>query len=135
MAMYIGFKDKGIEFAKQAVAEDEQGNYEKAWQLYCSSLEYFNAYLKYEKNDKLKASVMSKVGAPRGGDQREGAWKYRDGAMRGMAPCLCHAALPGWGHVRRLRQPVARTRCLHVPCTSMRPCARSARSTSTAPST
>ncbi|KAG1650546.1 hypothetical protein FOA52_009251, partial [Chlamydomonas sp. UWO 241] len=60
MAMYIGFKDKGIEFAKQAVSEDEQGNYEKAWQLYCSSLEYFNAYLKYEKNEKLKASVMSK---------------------------------------------------------------------------
>mmetsp|Transcript_41835 Transcript_41835/g.125184 ORF Transcript_41835/g.125184 Transcript_41835/m.125184 type:complete len:437 (-) Transcript_41835:209-1519(-) len=60
MAMYIGFKDKGIEFAKQAVAEDEAGNFEKAWQLYCSSLEYFNAYLKYEKNDKLKASVMAK---------------------------------------------------------------------------
>lgn len=62
MAMYVNFKDKGIEFAKQAVTEDEACNYEKAWQLYCTSLEYFNAYLKYEKNDKLKASVMAKVG-------------------------------------------------------------------------
>lgn len=34
--MYMSFKEKGIDYAKQAVAEDEAGNYEKALQL-CES--------------------------------------------------------------------------------------------------
>eukprot|EP00955_Chlamydomonas_euryale_P055127 356036-Chlamydomonas_euryale.AAC.13 len=84
MAMYIGFKDKGIEFAKQAVAEDEAGNFEKAWQLYCSSLEYFNAYLKYEKNDKLKASVMAKVRARTGTLYNQGEQLRTDHATHAM---------------------------------------------------
>lgn len=59
--MYVQFKDKGIDFAKQAVEEDEQGNYEKAVQLYLASLEYFKTYLKYEKNQKAKEAIMGKV--------------------------------------------------------------------------
>lgn len=61
-AMYVSFKDKGIDFAKQAVVEDEAGNYDKALQLYLSSLDYFKAYLKYEKNPKYREMIMGKVG-------------------------------------------------------------------------
>lgn len=61
MAVYIGFKEKAIEFAKQAVTEDEANNYEKALQLYLASLEYFKTYLKYEKNEKCREAVMAKV--------------------------------------------------------------------------
>lgn len=39
MSMFVSFKDKGIEFARNAVTEDEAGNYEKALQLYLASLE------------------------------------------------------------------------------------------------
>lgn len=59
--MYVNFKDKGIDFAKQAVAEDEAGNYEKALQLYLASLEYFKTYLKYEKNQKAKEAITAKA--------------------------------------------------------------------------
>lgn len=62
MAVYITFKEKAIDFAKQAVTEDEAGQYDKALQLYLASLEYFKTYLKYEKNEKCREAVMSKVG-------------------------------------------------------------------------
>eukprot|EP00195_Chlamydomonas_chlamydogama_P002960 CAMPEP_0202920906 /NCGR_PEP_ID=MMETSP1392-20130828/77102_1 /ASSEMBLY_ACC=CAM_ASM_000868 /TAXON_ID=225041 /ORGANISM="Chlamydomonas chlamydogama, Strain SAG 11-48b" /LENGTH=434 /DNA_ID=CAMNT_0049614425 /DNA_START=1177 /DNA_END=2481 /DNA_ORIENTATION=- len=58
--MYVNFKEKGIDFAKQAVTEDEAGNYEKATQLYLASLEYFKTYLKYEKNPKARESITAK---------------------------------------------------------------------------
>mmetsp|Transcript_16391 Transcript_16391/g.40866 ORF Transcript_16391/g.40866 Transcript_16391/m.40866 type:complete len:434 (-) Transcript_16391:601-1902(-) len=58
--MYVSFKDKGIDFAKQAVTEDEAGNYEKALQLYLASLEYFKTYLKYEKNPKACDAIKAK---------------------------------------------------------------------------
>ena len=51
------------DFAKQAVAEDEKGEYEKALQLYLSSLEYFKTYLKYEKNQMCRDAVTQKVRA------------------------------------------------------------------------
>ncbi|GIL68455.1 hypothetical protein Vafri_21726 [Volvox africanus] len=60
MAIYIGFKEKAIEFAKQAVVEDEANNHDKALQLYLSSLDYFKTYLKYEKNEKCREAVMAK---------------------------------------------------------------------------
>lgn len=60
MSVYMGFKDKGIDFAKQAVTEDEAGNYEKALQLYQTSLEYFKTYLKYEKNERVRESILEK---------------------------------------------------------------------------
>ena len=61
MAVYVSFKEKAIEFAKQAVTEDEAGNHDKALQLYLTCLEYFKTYLKYEKNDKCREAVMVKV--------------------------------------------------------------------------
>ena len=61
MALYVQFKDKGIEFAKQAVTEDEAGNTDKALQLYLSSLEYFKTYLKWEKNPKAREAITLKV--------------------------------------------------------------------------
>ncbi len=63
-AIYITFKEKGIENAKQAVQEDEAGNYDKALQLYLASLEYFKTYLKYEKNPKVREAITDKVRAP-----------------------------------------------------------------------
>lgn len=60
--MYVNFKDKGIDFAKQAVEQDEAANWDKALQLYLTSLEYFKTYLKYEKNEKARAAITSKVG-------------------------------------------------------------------------
>lgn len=54
-------QDKGIEFAKQAVADDEAGNQEKALHGYLTSLNYFETYLKYEKNPKAIEAVTSKV--------------------------------------------------------------------------
>jgi vacuolar protein-sorting-associated protein 4 len=61
MAVYMSFKEKGIEFAKQAVNEDNEGNYEKAFQLYSTSLDYFTTYLKYEKNQKVRDAIIAKV--------------------------------------------------------------------------
>ncbi|GFR49509.1 hypothetical protein Agub_g11549 [Astrephomene gubernaculifera] len=60
MAVYIGFKEKAIEFAKQAVEQDEANNYAKALDLYKTSLEYFKTYLKYEKNEKCREAVVAK---------------------------------------------------------------------------
>ncbi len=76
MAVYIGFKEKAIDFAKQAVTEDEAANYEKALQLYLSSLEYFKTYLKYEKNEKCREAVMVKAspGAPGSPRSRSSSW-------------------------------------------------------------
>mmetsp|Transcript_7006 Transcript_7006/g.18830 ORF Transcript_7006/g.18830 Transcript_7006/m.18830 type:complete len:734 (-) Transcript_7006:852-3053(-) len=58
--MYVTFKDKGIDFAKQAVEADERGEVDKAIDLYLKSLEYFKTYLKYEKNEKSKEAIKSK---------------------------------------------------------------------------
>lgn len=58
--MYSNFKEQGIEFAKQAVQEDNAGNYAKAFSLYMNALEYFKTHLKYEKNPKLKESITLK---------------------------------------------------------------------------
>jgi len=60
-AVYITFKDKGIENAKLAVAEDEAGNYEKALNLYKVALEYLQTYLKYEKNPKAREAITEKA--------------------------------------------------------------------------
>jgi vacuolar protein-sorting-associated protein 4 len=60
-AIYVKFKDQGIEKATQAVQEDEAGNYDKALTLYLASLDYFKTYLKYEKNEKIKQTITEKV--------------------------------------------------------------------------
>ncbi len=77
--MYVTFKDKGIDLAKQAVTEDEAGNYEKALQSYLGCLEYFKTYLKYEKNPKARDAITGKVSAriPRGGARSRGQVRGR----------------------------------------------------------
>ena len=39
-------RDKAIAFVKEAVREDQGGNYEAAFKLYLNALEYFKCYLK-----------------------------------------------------------------------------------------
>ncbi|KAF6165989.1 hypothetical protein GIB67_012886 [Kingdonia uniflora] len=58
--MYSNFKEQAIEYVKQAVHEDNQGNYSNAFPLYMNALEYFKTHLKYEKNPKIKEAITQK---------------------------------------------------------------------------
>jgi vacuolar protein-sorting-associated protein 4 len=58
--MYSNFKEQAIEYVKQAVHEDNAGNYAKAYPLYMNALEYFKTHLKYEKNPKIKEAITQK---------------------------------------------------------------------------
>ncbi|KAL2328477.1 hypothetical protein Fmac_021904 [Flemingia macrophylla] len=58
--MYSNFKEQAIDYVKQAVQEDNEGNYPKAFQLYMNALEYFKTHLKYEKNPKIKEAITQK---------------------------------------------------------------------------
>ena len=49
-----------LEYVKQAVDEDNAGNYAKALELYKVALEYFSTHLKYEKNPKAKDAITAK---------------------------------------------------------------------------
>ena len=49
------------EYVKEAVAEDRAENYEKAFELYMTALEFFKTHLKYEKNPKSKEAITAKV--------------------------------------------------------------------------
>ncbi|MBA0762319.1 hypothetical protein Gotri_011953 [Gossypium trilobum] len=55
--MYSNFKEQAIEYVKQAVHEDNEGNYSKAFPLYMNALEYFKTHLKYEKNPKIREAI------------------------------------------------------------------------------
>ncbi|KAJ4823410.1 Protein SUPPRESSOR OF K(+) TRANSPORT GROWTH DEFT 1 [Turnera subulata] len=59
--MYSNFMEHGAEFAKQAVKEDDAGNYSKAFHLYMNALEYFHIHLKYEKNPQIAKTVREKA--------------------------------------------------------------------------
>lgn len=54
------FSTKKTEYVKEAVAEDNAGNYSKALELYKVALEYFSTHLKYEKNPKAKEAITAK---------------------------------------------------------------------------
>lgn len=58
--MYSNFKDKAIEYVKEAVQEDQNNNYDKAFELYKIALEYFSTHLKYEKNPRSRAAIQEK---------------------------------------------------------------------------
>lgn len=58
--MYSNFKEQAIEYVKQAVQEDNTGNYAKAFPLYMNALEYFKTHLKYEKNPKIREAITQK---------------------------------------------------------------------------
>ena len=50
-----------IEYVKEAVNEDKNENYERAFELYMTALEYFKTHLKYEKNPRSKEAITLKV--------------------------------------------------------------------------
>ncbi|KAK7279039.1 hypothetical protein RJT34_24082 [Clitoria ternatea] len=58
--MYCNFKEHAAQYVKQAVHEDDAGNYKKAFTLYMNALEYLRAHLKYEKNPKIKETITQK---------------------------------------------------------------------------
>ncbi|KAG5577986.1 hypothetical protein H5410_058120 [Solanum commersonii] len=58
--MYSNFKEQAIDYVRQAVQEDNSGNYAKAFPLYMNALEYFKTHLKYEKNPKIKEAITQK---------------------------------------------------------------------------
>ncbi|XP_050211658.1 protein SUPPRESSOR OF K(+) TRANSPORT GROWTH DEFECT 1-like [Mercurialis annua] len=58
--MYCNFLENGSEYAKQAVKEDDAGNYDKAFQLYMNALEYFKIHLKYEKNPQIQQTIRQR---------------------------------------------------------------------------
>lgn len=51
------------EYIKEAVAEDNAGNLQRAFELYKIALEYFSTHLKYEKNPRSKEAITAKVHA------------------------------------------------------------------------
>ncbi|KAJ0798180.1 putative vesicle-fusing ATPase [Helianthus annuus] len=58
--MYNNFKEQAVEYVKQAVQEDNTGNYAKPFPLYMNGLEYFKTHLKYEKNPKIREAITQK---------------------------------------------------------------------------
>ncbi len=51
----------GLELVQQAVARDHNGDYKGALHFYSSALESFVSVLKYEKNERVKATLKAKV--------------------------------------------------------------------------
>ena len=56
--------DLRAEYVKEAVAEDNAGNYQTAFEKYKIALEYFGTHLKYEKNARARETITVKVGLP-----------------------------------------------------------------------
>ncbi|KAF9482350.1 AAA-domain-containing protein [Pholiota conissans] len=53
--------DRAIEIVQKAIDEDTKHNYAEAYKYYQNSLDYFMLALKYEKNDKSKQLIKSKI--------------------------------------------------------------------------
>ncbi|KAL3901137.1 MAG: hypothetical protein SGCHY_000830 [Lobulomycetales sp.] len=58
--MSTNFLEKAIEIVRRATEEDGKGNFEEAYKLYSTALEYFMTAIKYEKNERVKESVRKK---------------------------------------------------------------------------
>lgn len=56
------FLGRAIDTVKKAIENDNEGEYEKAYQLYYSSLELFMLALKWEKNPRSKEMIRAKTG-------------------------------------------------------------------------
>ncbi|KAJ5861494.1 uncharacterized protein N7529_008804 [Penicillium soppii] len=56
------FLGRAIDTVKKAIDDDNNGEYEKAYQTYYSALELFMLALKWEKNPKSKEMIRSKAG-------------------------------------------------------------------------
>jgi len=52
---------QGIEMVQKAIAADNEGDYEKALQLYRDALARFTMGLKYEKNEARKKLILDRV--------------------------------------------------------------------------
>ena len=59
--MNLQFVPKGIELVQQAIAADNDKDYEKAYGLYKQSLDHFLLALKYEKNKTAKEIIQKRV--------------------------------------------------------------------------
>jgi vacuolar protein-sorting-associated protein 4 len=55
------FLQKAISIVTKATEADSGGNFEEAFRLYLLSLQYFMTALKYEKNEKVKATIRAKT--------------------------------------------------------------------------
>jgi len=53
--------DRAIEIVQRAIDEDVKQNYPEAYRQYQNSLDYFMLALKYEKNEKSKQLIRSKI--------------------------------------------------------------------------
>lgn len=53
-------REKAIALVKEAVQQDQDGNYEIAFKLYNDSLQHFQVYLKYEKNPRMRETIKGK---------------------------------------------------------------------------
>lgn len=56
------FLGRAIDVVKKAIETDNEGEYEKAYQLYYSALELFMLALKWEKNARSKDMIRAKAG-------------------------------------------------------------------------
>lgn len=56
------FLGRAIDTVKKAIENDNEGEYEKAYQLYYSALELFMLALKWEKNPRSKEMIRAKTG-------------------------------------------------------------------------
>ena len=93
--------DPIAEYVKEAVQEDQAGNYQKAFELYKIALDYFSTHLKYEKNPRSKAAISEKVPTLResrarmpvacGEPRRWGFAPAPDAAALPAAPVQCQA--------------------------------------------
>jgi len=61
MAGITNFLQTAIQFVTQATEADHAQKYDEAFRLYQLSLQYFPTALKYEKNEKIKQTIKSKV--------------------------------------------------------------------------
>lgn len=55
------FLQSAIQYVTQATEADQAQKYDEAFRLYQLSLQYFQTALKYEKNDKVKQTIRSKI--------------------------------------------------------------------------
>lgn len=61
MAGVTNFLQTAIQIVTQATEADQAQKYEDAFRLYQLSLQYFQTALKYEKNDRIKQTIRSKL--------------------------------------------------------------------------
>ncbi|ETW87752.1 AAA+-type ATPase [Heterobasidion irregulare TC 32-1] len=54
--------DRAVELVQRAIDEDQKQNYPEAYRQYQNALDYFMLGLKYEKNERSKTLIRSKIG-------------------------------------------------------------------------